>query len=346
MRATLTLVLVGLSIVGCGSATVAELPPAAEPRESPPLSERPAGRIVRVGPPIRLLTADRREPPGGAPEGLAVDERTDTIAVGLRRPPQLALLDGGSGALRRLVDLPAGPRHVAFDGSAGVFAVPAEMADRLLMVDPRRGEIQDVAPTGSFPHAVAASDGVVAVGEERGNTITLFQNGRGLATRRVAIQPGGLTAVDDGRALAVVSVRERVLELYSVPDLTRLARVPAGVGPTHVVARGNVLWVVDTQGDALLIFRRLPELQLVRRVYLPGGPYGIALDPVRERLWITLTATNRIAELPAHGRPHVLRTLPVVRQPNTVAVNSRTGRLFVAGRSEGVVELIDPSAAP
>jgi len=36
-------------------------------------------------------------------------------------------------------------------------------------------------------------------------------------------------------------------------------------------------------------------------------------------------------------------TFPAVRQPNTVAVDSATGRVFVASRTDGTVQLIDPA---
>jgi DNA-binding beta-propeller fold protein YncE len=84
----------------------------------------------------------------------------------------------------------------------------------------------------------------------------------------------------------------------------------------------------------------------VRRVHLAGRPYGIAIDRRRERLWITLTARNAVVELPAHGRPRILRRFPTVRQPNTVAVDELTGRVFVAGRSDGTLQLLDPPDAP
>jgi DNA-binding beta-propeller fold protein YncE len=38
----------------------------------------------------------------------------------------------------------------------------------------------------------------------------------------------------------------------------------------------------------------------------------------------------------------VLRTFPTVRQPNSVAVDPRTGRVFVASRKDGVLQLFDP----
>jgi DNA-binding beta-propeller fold protein YncE len=36
--------------------------------------------------------------------------------------------------------------------------------------------------------------------------------------------------------------------------------------------------------------------------------------------------------------------LPTVGQPNTVAVDSATGRVFVAGRADGSLQIIDPGA--
>jgi DNA-binding beta-propeller fold protein YncE len=181
------------------------------------------------------------------------------------------------------------------------------------------------------------------VGDEAANTVSVVRDGRREARLRVATQPGGLAAAGGGRFVAVVSVRERVLELFDARTLRLVARAPAGVGPTHVASAGDRwLWVTDTRGGALLVYRIAPRLELVRRLHLPGAPYGIAADPVHHRLWVTLTARNEVVELPAHGRPHVLRTLPTVRQPNGVAVDPRTARVFVTGLAEGVLQLIDP----
>ena len=94
-----------------------------------------------------------------------------------------------------------------------------------------------------------------------------------------------------------------------------------------------------TFGEALLVVGLHP-LRVVRRVYLPGGPYGLALDRRARRLWVTLPARNELAELPAHGRPHVLARYPTVRQPDTVAVDPGTGVVAVTGRAAGVLQLL------
>jgi len=131
------------------------------------------------------------------------------------------------------------------------------------------------------------------------------------------------------------------------PRLRRLERgvesAPAGVGPTNVAcAPVGFCYVADTRGDALLVYALHPRLALVRRVYLRGAPYALAIDQRRQRLYVTLTQRNEVVELPAHGRPHPLRSWPTVRGPEGVGVDPRTGRVAVTGAADGVRQLLSP----
>lgn len=323
---------------GCGSAELDELPPGAEPPTARALTAAPAGRVIDLGPPLEPPEPEGRQEPGGGPEGVVVDPGSGRIAVGVRRPPGLVLLDGTSGEVAQRVALPAAPRHLALDG--GDVLLPAETADRFLRIRARDGRVLEDVAVGARPHDVAQLGALTVVGDERGSTLSLLRGGRVERTVRVAAQPGGIVATDDGRHVAVVSVRERVLELYDARTLRRVGRADAGVGPTHVIAWRGRIYVTDTAGDALLVFDVRPGLELVRRVYLPGGPYGIALDSRRARIWVTLTERNLLVELPAHGRPRVLRALPTVEQPNTVAVDASSGSLVVTGSARGQLQLI------
>ena len=158
-------------------------------------------------------------------------------------------------------------------------------------------------------------------------------------------RPAHVTTLGGGRIVVVLMPRERRLELRSAETRRRLGSTPVGVGPTHVACLDTgPCFVADTRGDALLIVKLQP-LRVARRVYLPGGPYGLALDPVRRRLWVTLPGRNLVAELPAHGRPHVLAELPTVRQPDSIAVDPRTGVVAITGRAAGVLQLLRPRAA-
>lgn len=313
---------------GCGSRSTSELPPAAEPARSPPLTERPAGRVIRVG---------------SAPEGVVADGRTGVVAVALRTPDRVALVEGSRGRLLRVVGVPESARHLALERAGGPVLVPAERANALARVALPGGQVRSAVGVGKYPHDAVAAGGRVFVGDERGDTVSVLRGRRRVARLPVARQPGGLASAAGGALVAVVAVRERVLEIFDTRTLRRVGRAPAGVGPTHVVSDGgNLLFVVDTEGDGVLLFRVRPRLELVRRVALPGSPYGVAIDRARRRLWVTATARNRLVELSANGRPRPLRELPAVRQADTVAVDGWTGRVFVTGRVAGTLQLVDP----
>jgi DNA-binding beta-propeller fold protein YncE len=164
-----------------------------------------------------------------------------------------------------------------------------------------------------------------------------------VARIRGFLPPGGLAAI--GSDVAVVDVRADTVTLVDAHTLRLLGSAPAGMGPTHVVADGRRLFVTDTRGDALLAYATQPKLHLVGRLALRGSPYGVAIDPVRNRLWVTRTAQNELVEVAIDGpTPRRVASYPTDRQPNTVAVDPRNGRVFVADTRAGVVQLIDPGS--
>ena len=315
------------ALAACGSLGPERTPKAAEPARSPALAEQPAGEVIDVG---------------EGPEGVAVDQSTGRVGVALR--DGLAVVDGRAGRAIATVGAPGAPRHLQFDAASGRILFPAEQDDRLRTLDLSRPRTPPAAtPTGTQPHDATASGGRIFVGDERADTVTVIEGGRRVARFGVARQPGGLAPAAGGRQVAIVSVRDRVVELYDSRTYRRLGRANAGVGPTHVVSDGeSTLYVTDTAGDALLVFRTTPELKLVRRLAMATSPYGIALDRRRERLFVTLTGTNRLVKLWTNG-PRTVADVPTVRQPDTVDVDEETGRAFVTGRADGVLQLLDPS---
>ncbi len=318
------LVVALFAVAGCGGSTE-ELPPAAEPAHSPLLAERPAGRVVSVG---------------HKPEGLAVDPRSGLVAIGLTNPDRLALVDTASGRVVRRVVLPESPRHLQLAGLGGPVLVPAERADRLLQVELPSGRAH-ATRVGRFPHDATPAAGRVFVADELGDTLSVVSGARRVKVLKAPVQPGGVAATADGGLVGVVAVRERVLQIYDARTLRPTGKIDVGIGPTHVVAAGDErFFVIDTRGNGVLEIRLRPKLRVHRRTHLPGAPYGVAIDPVRRRLWITLTELNRVAEL---TNRRVVRTYPTVRQPNSVAVDPATGRVFVSSRTDGTLQIIDPA---
>lgn len=320
------MVVLAVGITACGSA--AEPPPAPEPAQAPATSQRPAGRVVRVG---------------DMPEGVVVDASRRRVAVALRNPARLVLLETASAQVVRRVRLPAAARHLKLARPGGPVLVPAESADVLAQVSLPDASVRTTR-VGRVPHDATATAGRMFVGNEFADTVSVIEDDRVVRTLPAPTQPGGL-AVPGAGLVATVGVRSREIELYDARTLRSLGRVNAGVGPTHVVGddRGR-LFVVDTQGDAVLMFRTTPRLALIDRVNVSGKPYGLAIDTRRSRLFVTTTATNRIVELRLRGDqpPSTVTSYPSVRQPNTLAVDAESGRLFIAGRAGGELQILDP----
>ena len=309
-------------LAGCGGSGDG-LTPAAEPFKSPPLTTKPAGRVLSIG---------------HKPEGLAADPRTRLLAVGLTNPDLLALVDMDTLRVVRRVPLGGAPRHLRLAAPGGPVLVPSESSDELIEVSLPAGR-RRATDVGRQPHDAVAAAERIFVADEGGDTLSVVEGGRRVARRPAPVQPGGVAATGAGDRVAVVGVSERALELYDVPRLRSLGKIDVGIGPTHVVTLRRRFFVVDTRGDGVLEVQFEPTLRIHRRTAVRHAPYAIAADSRRRRLWVTQTETNRVAELTDR---RVLRSFPTVRQPNSVAVDPVSGRVFVASRKDGTLQVIEP----
>ncbi len=318
-----------MALAGCGSA--AAPPPAPEPAVSPPLHAAPAGRVVPVG---------------HLPEGVAVDGKTGVVAVGLRKPARLVLLDSGSGRVLKRIALRSATRHLTLAAPGGPLLVPEEEAGVLAQVALPSGRVESTTRVGVAPHDSTAAGERIVVANEHSDSASILRGGRVLQTVPAPLQPGGVDTGRDG-TVALIAVRGRVLATYDPRSGRKLAQTGAGVGPTHVAydRRSDRFFVADTEGQAILSYKLRPKPTIVGRLSLPGTPYGVAVDPDRGRLWVTLTARNQVVETFAsvEHAPRIVAVYPSVRQPDTVAIDPRSGRAFVTGRDDGVLQILDPS---
>jgi hypothetical protein len=334
LRLAVVLPTLAAVVGGCGSTAPAPtppLPPAAGPARAPALTVRPAGRVIRVGP---------------LADAVVADPNAHVFAVAVHDPSRLILLSTQTGRIRERVAIPTGTRRPDSPPPApAVFLVPAETGRRALAIQPA---LRTAA--GERPPSAALVLGRSFVTDADAAAVVALDRGRPTRTLPATIHPGGLVAADFDRRLAVVATRERTLALYDPRTLRRIAQLPAGAGPTTVVAGGDRLYVADTRGDAILVFAtnagRRP-LTRAGRIPLPraSAPYGLALDPARRRLWVTLTARNEVVSLPIDSHAGPTRRLPTVQQPDAVAVDSALGTIAVTGRANGVLQLIGATVA-
>ncbi|MFP5068241.1 YncE family protein [Pseudonocardia nantongensis] len=306
------------------------LPPPAEPGVAPPVTGTPPGRVVPVG---------------AVPEGIVADGPTRRVAVGVREPNALVLLDADTGAVTARVPLPGVLRHLQLAAPGGPVLVPSESANGLVRVALPDGRIESQVPTGRMAHdATETGAGTVFVANEGGASVSVLRDGGVVRQLTDVTQPAGLAPVGD--RVGLIDVRENSLTVYDAATGDGILELPAGAGPTHLVAdRHGRMIATDTRGGAIIVFDPSGTPREVGRVALPGEPYGIAYDPQRDRLWVTATGDNLLVGYDmTDPTPREVARIPTVRQPNTVAVDPDTGRLFVTGTNDGVVQVVDPPA--
>lgn len=317
-------------------------PGPAEPGVAPPVNSPPAGRVIAVG---------------NNPEAVAAGSG-GTAAVGLKDPDGIALVDIDAGVVRKVVPTGGGaPRHLDLAGPDGPVLAPLEQTDTVLTVALSDGAIvQKVTGVGRNPHnAVRTADGTEVVNNELGGGVIFLSGGAIVgALPPGPPQPGGLAAV--GRFAVVSDVRGQGVWVYDASTRKQVAQAPVGQQLTHTIALGppgspegtGVVAVADTMGGGVFLERITPQVQQLARIDTPGRPYGLAYDATHRLLFITLTASNllRVVDVADPAAPRTLGDLPTVRQPNSVAVDPRTGTVLVAGTVEGQLQLIPPSALP
>jgi DNA-binding beta-propeller fold protein YncE len=304
------------------------LPPPAEPQRAPVPTTAPPGRLVPVG---------------DAPEGVVVDAMTRTVAVAKRNPYELVLLDADTGVVTKRVPLPGAVRHLQLAKPGGPVLVPVESANALVRIDLPGGAAEPQIVTGTVPHdASEAPNGTVFVANEHGGTTTVIRGDDIVKVFTDSVQPAGMAPV--GNLMGMLDVRKNDLTVYDAEKLTIVGSTPAGAGPTHLVADEHGRYVAaDTRGNAVRVFSTEPRQ--VGEVPQAGGPYGIAYDPTRDRLWVASSGTNEVIGYDmATDVPRQVARIATVQNPYTLGVDSRTGRLFIAGVSGGVVQIVNAPA--
>lgn len=322
-----------LLLVGCSS-TPTESPspattPAAEPAQAPDSAD-PVGIVV---------------PLPGAPEGIVVGT-SGIAAAGVREPDGVVLFDAATGAVRQMVPTTGAPRHLSLAGPDGPVLVPLEGSDELLEVALNDGAILSTATgVGRQPHdAVLTSGGTIVATNEMGGGVIFLREGSVVSDLPPGpVQPGGVAAL--GRYAAVADVQGNGVWVYDGEAQQEVAQAPIGVKLTHAVTvNETTAGFADTDGGTVLLaaLDAAGSIRQIASIDAPGNPYGLAVDPDRRLLFVTLTASNvlRVVDVSDASAPRILGDVPTVTQANSVAVDPRTGDVLVTGSDPGATSSI------
>ncbi|OZC69827.1 hypothetical protein CH251_19250 [Rhodococcus sp. 06-462-5] len=324
-----------LLLAGCSSAESPTEPatpattPAAEPAQAPDSAD-PIGTVV---------------PLPGAPEGVVVGT-SGIAAAGVREPDGVVLFDAATGAVRQMVATTGAPRHLSLAGPDGPVLVPLEGSDELLEISLDDGAILSTATgVGRQPHdAVQTSDGTIVATNEMGGGVIFLRDGAVVSELPPGpVQPGGVAAL--GTFAAVADVQGNGVWVYDGATQQEVAQAPIGVKLTHAVTvNETTAGFADTDGGTVLLASvdAAGGIRQIASIDAPGNPYGLAVDPERRLLFVTLTASNllRVVDVSDPASPRIMGDVPTVTQANSVAVDPRTGDVLVTGSDPGAASSI------
>ncbi|GAA4857000.1 lipoprotein [Actinomycetospora corticicola] len=322
-------------------------PPAtAQPATSPEATAAPSGRVLDLG--------------DGAATTLTVSP-VDQRAV-------VTLVGSGSGSAATVQvnpDTAAVATRSTVTGSPRA-AVPSTDRSGLVLADPSSGLVGVALPSGSdtnAPQGAPTGPQALAVGPA-GELLVAATGVAGDARREAAgvDVDGSLTVLRDGRAagrvgglgrpvaiavagdrVAVLDTARNVVHLVDLATLREQTSVPAGDGPTGVtIDRHGRLLVTDTRAGVIRRYDlsgQSPAPLAPIQLGASTAPYGTAYDATTDRLWVTLTGTDRLVavDLSSVDQPRVVLDLATIAQPDLIALG--TGRVYVASPRTGQLQI-------
>ncbi len=320
----------GLLATGCSTGggsplQVSDTLVAARPAPSPEPAGEPAG-TVRPAPPAREV---------------AVDTVTGTVVLASADPAVLSLFD--TTALRqppRTIRLPAPAVSLRVTRDGGSVLVSMPEADAVARVDLRTGRVDRTEVPGA-PVSAVRSQGMLVVARRDRHDVAVVDRGR--IVRTIGGFQGPARLLHQGGEVLVLDTLTTSLTPVNITTGDKGAALRAGEGATHALLdRYGRALVLDTRGEEILAFSTDP-LIMKQRYPVPGRPFGLAYDPVRDLAWVTLTQRNELVAYDiAGGQPAVKHRVPTVHQPNSVTVDPRTGKVYVASATGRGLQVVQP----
>ncbi|WP_072801842.1 YncE family protein [Rhodococcoides yunnanense] len=225
----------------------------------------------------------------------------------------------------RVIELPGAATSIA-DGRDGTVLLPTDKA--LLEVDLRTSGVDSIAVDARLLSAVELPDGQLAAGDDRGTVHVLGSDGSESHTI------SGLTSVDSLAStqygLTALDRHQTSLTEVKVDDDSLGLALRAGEGAAELDTDrfGRVL-VTDAAGEELLVYSS-ESLLLRQRFPVGAQPWAVAYDDNSDVVWISLPATNEVVGYTLDtGIPVEVSRFPTVRQPDSIAVDSDTGDLYI-----------------
>jgi hypothetical protein len=318
---------------GCSAKALDDTSPAippAQPAQSPPLSQTPAGAV---------------RPLDSRPQSATFDARTAQLVIVTpgstpAAPASLVAL-GPQQTSQRVIDVPGPASGLTGDGDGTAYL---STRGGYFVVDLSAGRAVRVSVSGAdnvdFTAITRRSDGTLVLGTADGTLYALTPGASDGNRTTVHAHVDSLAA--QGNTVAVLDRGQTSVTTISADGKVGQS-LRAGQGATTMVAdpAGRLL-VTDTRGGQLLAFGVDPLI--LRQAYpVAQSPYGVVGS--RGLAWVSQTSANIVIGYDlSTGIPLEKVRYPTVRQPNTLAFDDAAGTLYVVSGDGGGVQIIEHAA--
>jgi YVTN family beta-propeller protein len=266
---------------------------------------------------LRVTSAVRTTAVGRIPTAVVVDARTRRVFVANMRSNTVSMLDAASGTVLATITVAPHPSALAVATTVGrIFAVSDRVtpdgAGRVSVLDATSGRQLRTVAVGRGPHTLAVHE----------------HTGRVFVTNQVDASVSLLDA-RSGRLLRTVAVGQGPHALAVHKRAARVFVTNAGDGSVSVLdARtGHVLRTSIVGLSPLAV----AVVESLKRVFIANGG-----------LWYSGYQVTRgtVSVLLDEHTGAVVRTVPVGRNPGPLAVDERTGYVFVANQADNSVSTV------
>ncbi len=256
----------------------------------------PNGWVLRA--PTGAVVQTQTMPQGAA---LSPDGATLAVVESGFNPPDLALYATSDLHLVRRVALRGAFGRPVWT-PRGILVAGAN-ADAVFAIDPASGNVRAIhLARGTYPTAVAAHGGVVAVatdldGSVRIGTLEGLRNARRV---RVGEHPGNMAFSSDGSALFVTVKSGRYIARVNVRGAT-VRRIPTDLHPSDVLVAGRQLYVAQADADSVAEYdaaslrRRNDVFVGTMAGSIGSSPNSLAAQG--DSIFVTLGAANEVVVL-------------------------------------------------
>lgn len=321
--ATLGCVL-GLALTGCGQANkdplqVSASASAARPANVP-TTQRPAGTRVDT-------------------HGRVLDTVTSGHALFVATPTELRIYRSAEPtASPRTVRLPGKPGHLT--ALRGGVLVPVPTRHTVLTVT-ASGTAEHTRVPGAPTGAVRTADGALVAAIPQRHGIAVLRNGEKAHFITGDLQPEQLYRAG-GTVVALDPKRTAIYEVdLAAGKFGTGMRAGQGASEAATDQYGRLL-IPDARKNQLLAFSTDPPL-LRQRFPIENTPFGIAYDRTHRIIWVTLTGSNQVAGYGVgRGQPEPKYRFPTVGSPNSVAVDPRSGTVFIGSAAHDGLAVVHP----